>query len=372
MSPEQHRNSRNGDDSGGQNGQSEQSVTAKAHRFAHRIDRAQQDRRWLAIAAGTYKKFSDDQAGNLAALIAYYAFASVFPLLLVAYSILDIIAQGNATVGRHLSKALSGFPLVGAYLGQHVQHGLGKTGVALVIGIVLTLYSSRGIAMAMQNAMNTVWGVPFYRRPGFAKGLLRSLALIAVIGPGEVLTIALSSVAGGTGHLGGVLAKLAAFVVSLLLNIGLFWLGFRIATPAQVEAKAMRLGAILSAIAWQVLQLIGGTIVGHASNSAYGTFGLVLGILAWFYLQAQLTLYFVELDVVRALRLWPRTMVPPPNSAADLRAFELYARTTAHRPELAITVREQPPGAGPDDVAGRPGGAHATTPAAGDRTRPPA
>lgn len=316
-------------------------ISGRARKIAHRIDRAQQDRRWLAIAAGTVKKFGDDQAGNLAALIAYYAFASIFPLLLVAYSILAIIAQTNAAVGDHLSRALARFPLVGSYLGQHVQHGLGKTGLALAIGIVLTLYSARGVAVAMQNAMNTVWGVPQYQRPGFPKSLLRSLGLIALIGPGEVLTIALSGIAGGTGHLGGVLAKIAALAVSLLLNIGLFWLGFRIATSARTHARAMRLGAILSAIGWQVLQVVGGVIISHATNSAYGIFGLVLGILAWLYLQAQLTLYFVELDVVRAMRLWPRSLVPPPNSEADLRAYQLYAQSTQHRPDLEITVSQK-------------------------------
>lgn len=331
-----HRRPRSAADSSGSG------IASRARNIVHRIDRAQQDRRWLAIAVGTYKKFGDDQAGNLAALIAYYAFASIFPLLLVAYSILALVAEGNATLGHHLSRALSRFPLVGSYLGQHVQHGLGKSGLALAIGIVLTLYSARGVAVAMQNAMNTVWGVPGYQRPGFPKALLRSLALIVVIGPGEVLTIALSGIAGGTGHLGGVGAKIAAVAVSLLLNIGLFWIGFRIATSARADARAMRLGAILSAIGWQVLQLVGGVIVSHASNSAYGIFGLVLGILAWFYLQAQLTLYFVELDVVRARRLWPRSLAPPPNSEADLRAYQLYAESTLHRPDLQVTVREKP------------------------------
>ena len=64
------------------------------------VDRAQQHRPWLAVAVATWKKFSDDQAGNLAALIAYYAFASIFPLLLVAYSILDIIAEAVPNGGR--------------------------------------------------------------------------------------------------------------------------------------------------------------------------------------------------------------------------------------------------------------------------------
>ncbi len=179
----------------------------RVRRIVLAVDRAQQDRPWLAIGVATYKKFSDDQAGNLAALISYYAFASIFPLLLVAYSILDIIARGSSAVAGHLTQALKNFPVVGHTLGESVNQGLGKTGFALAVGIVLTLYASRGVATAMMNAMNAAWEVPQYRRPGFAKALLRSFGLIAVIGPGQLITIALSTIAGGTGHLGGFLAE---------------------------------------------------------------------------------------------------------------------------------------------------------------------
>jgi membrane protein len=312
-----------------------------AKRLVHSLDRAQQTRPWLAIAVATWKKFSDNQAGNLAALIAYYAFASLLPLLLVAYTILDLIARSNATLASRLESALKQYPVIGTHLAGG-SHGLSKTGFALVVGILLTLYAGRGVATAMQNAMNTVWGVPMFRRPGFPKNLLRSLGLIAVLGPGEIVTIALSSVAGGTGHLGGALAKLAAFAISLVLNSVLFWLGFRIATSKEVSGREMRLGAILSAIVWQILQLIGGAIVGRATNSAYGVFGVALGLLAWFYLQAQITLYVVELDVVRARGLWPRSIAPPPLTDADLRAYKMYADAGLLRPELEIELRQIP------------------------------
>ncbi len=328
------------------------SLPDRAKGLVHSVDRAQQTRPWLAIAVATWKKFSDNQAGNLAALIAYYAFASLFPLLLVAYSILDIISRNNANLGKRLTAALGQYPVIGTHLGGNTSQGLTKTGFALVIGILLTLYAGRGVATAMQNAMNTVWGVPQFRRPGFPKNLLRSLGLIAVLGPGEIVTIALSSVAGGTGHLGGVLAKVAAFAVSLLLNIVLFWLGFRIATSKEVSGREMRLSAVLAAIAWQILQLIAGTIVHHATNSAYGVFGVVLGLLAWFYLQAQITLYVVELDVVRARRLWPRSLVPPPLTEADMRAYRMYAETGLLRPELTVEVYQaEVPGGDTDPAA---------------------
>ena len=318
------------------------SLPDRAKGLVHSVDRAQQTRPWLAIAVATWKKFSDNKAGNLAALIAYYAFASLLPLLLVAYTILDLIARNNATLANRLTTALHQYPVIGTHLRAGPNKGLTATGFALVIGILLTIYAGRGVATAMQNAMNTVWGVPQFRRPTFPKSLLRSLGLIAVLGPGEIVTIVLSGLAGGTGHVGGVLAKVAAVAVSLLLNIVLFWLGFRLATSKEVSGRELRLGAILAALAWQILQLIGGTIIGHATNSAYGVFGVVLGVLAWFYLQAQITLYVVELDVVRSRRLWPRSVVPPPLTGADLRAYEMYAESGLLRPELRVEVQLAP------------------------------
>jgi membrane protein len=311
-----------------------------------KTDRLQQDKAWLAVGVATWKKFGDDQAGNLAALVAYYAFASIFPLLLILVTVLDIVARNNPGLRKQLLRsALHQYPVIGAQLESTVSHGLSKTGVALVIGILLTLFAALGVAAAMQNAVNTVWAVPQFRRPGFPWSVLRSLGLILVIGPGMIATITLSSVAGGTGHLGGTLARVVPIVVSLVLNIALFWVGFRIAAAREVATRDLRLSAILAAIAWQVLQLIGGYFIGHqlANNSAYGVFGIVLGLLAWFYLQAQITLYVVELNVVRARRLWPRTIAPPPLSDADFRAYELYADASQRRPEIQIEVRHAPP-----------------------------
>jgi len=310
-----------------------------------KADRVQQGNRVLAIAVATWKKFSDDQAGNLAALVAYYAFASVFPLLLVLVTVLNLVVRNNPGVREQLlNTALSQYPVIGDQLKRSVHHGLTSSGIALVIGLLLTLYGARGIAVSIQNAMNTVWEVPQYRRPGFPWSMLRSLGLIGVLGPGLIATITLSSLAGGTGHINGALARVAAVVVSLILNVGLFWLGFRIATAKEVATRDLRLSAILAAIVWQLLQLLGGYFVGHQlrTNSAYGVFGVVLGLLAWFYLQAQLTLYLTELNVVRVRRLWPRSLAPPPLTKADLRAYELYAQASQRRDDVDVAIHHGP------------------------------
>jgi membrane protein len=286
-----------------------------AERLLHAVDRLQQRRSWLAFGVAVWKKFSDDQAGNLAALIAYYSFASLFPLLLVFVTVLDILLGSHPTLrDQVLSSAFGQFPVIGPQLKSNV-HSLNQTGIALAAGLILTFLGARGVAGAVQNALNTVWGVPQDQRPGFPWSLLRGIAMIVVVGLGVIATSLLSGLAAGTGHIiTGAGAHLATIAVSLLVNIGLFWLGFRLATARAVATRQLFPGALLAAIAWQVLQLLGGYIVGHQiarSSSLYGGFAVVIGLLAWLYLQAQITLYAVEATVVRARRLWPRSLTAP-------------------------------------------------------------
>jgi membrane protein len=117
----------------------------------------------------------------------------------------------------------------------------------------------------------------------------------------------------------------------------------------------MLLGAILTACSWQTLQVTGGYLVSHqlARNSElYGVFAVVLGLLAWLFLQAQITMYAVEINVVRACRLWPRSVIRPrlvPSDQltdADLRAYRMYAQTQQRQPGLGVRL-EAPAGQDP-------------------------
>jgi membrane protein len=293
------------------------------------VDEFQQQRAWLAFPVAVWKKFGDDQAGNLAALVAYYAFVALFPLILVLVTVLSIVLENDPGLQhRLLNSALGQYPVIGDQLrsiGPLHQSGLG-----LVVGLLGTFLGARGVATAMQNALNAAWEIPYERRPGFPWSLLRSVGLVIVIGLGLIGTTVLSTMAGGAGHLlSGFGAKLAALVVSLVLNIGFFWLAFRIGTAADIGWRQLRLGAVVGGVVWQVLQAFGGYFVSHQlahTSTTYGTFAVVLGLLAWLYLEAELTLYAVEINVVRTYRLWPRSIAPPPYTEQDRRAFELYAQ----------------------------------------------
>ena len=299
-----------------------------AERALRAADRLQQRHAWLAVPVTVWKKFGDDQAGNLAALIAYSAMVAIFPLLLVLVTVLDIVLKNNPGLKeRVLKAAFEHYPVIGTQLEQTIGP-LNQSGIALVIGLVGIIIGALGVANSVQNALNSVWEIPFARRPGFPWSWLRSLTLIAVVGPGLIVTTILSGLAAGAGRLlPGAGPSALTLAVSLVLNFGLFWLAFRLGTAKDITWRQLWLGAAITAAAWQILQAVGVTFVSHQiahASPLYGTFAIVLGLIAWLYLQAQLTLYAVEINVVRAHRLWPRSLAPPPYTEQDRHAFRLY------------------------------------------------
>jgi YihY family inner membrane protein len=287
----------------------------------------------LAFPYAVSKKFGDDQGGNLAALLAYYAFLSVFPLLLLFSTVLAYMLHGNpALQQRFLHSALVEFPVIGDQLKTQQLHG---HWYVLVVSAAISLWGARGVATAAQNAWNAVWNVPYARRPGFLPALGRSFALLVVMGAAVVVTGLLSGLGESTGAV-GILTRVGVFVASAIVNVGVFLLGFRLATANEVPLRCMAPGAVISAVLWQGLLVAGTLLVGHQvrhQQSLYGTFGVVLGLLGWLHLQATLTLYAVESDVVRTRRLWPRSLVQPPLTQGDQRAYRAYAETTRRRPE---------------------------------------
>jgi membrane protein len=309
------------------------------------VDRFQQRHPVLAFPVAVWSKFNEDQAGNLAALIAYYAFAALFPLLLVLVTVLNIVLKNDQKLQQTLlDSALSQYPVIG----QQIHDSLGTipgTGLPLIIGAVLLLLGARGVAGAMQNALCEAWGIKREDRPGFPMSQVWAFALVLTVGLGFIVTTFLSGVAGGVGHvINGTVVHVATVLISLVLNVGVFWLSFRIATARMVRWRDLRIGAAIAAVCWQILQVVGGYVVSHQLHRAselYGIFGIVLGLLAWLFLQAEVTLYAAEADVVLARRLWPRSVLP---ATADQPAQESEpAQETQSAQENQSAQETQPP-----------------------------
>jgi YihY family inner membrane protein len=310
-----------------------------AERIARRADRAHRRRPWLAFPYAVLKKFGDDQAGNLAALISYYGFFSLFPLMLVLVTVLGMVLQANSELqARIQSSALANFPVIGEEIDSNVR-ALGGSGVTVAIGVALALWAGIGVLRVMQTAMNTVWNVPFRHRPNFVKTLLRAAIMLVVLGLVTIAAAGAGSVGSGNDN---ALLSFLWVAISLLLNFLLFVLAFRILTSEDLSWGDVWLGAAIAAIAWTALQALGGYIVRHQLEGAtqtYGTFATVIGLLAWIYIGAQVTLLAAEVNVVKKRRLWPRAIVQPPLTDADARALASYVRQEERRPEQNVDVQ---------------------------------
>ena len=222
------------------------------------LDAYQRTHRWLGFPLAVVYKFADDQGPYLAALITYYGFLSLFPLLLLLVTILGFVLQGDPQLQAELvDSALAQFPVIGSQLRDNV-HSLTGSGAGLAVGILLTLYGCLGVAGATQNAFNRAWAVPRNRRPNPITSRLRSLLLLPVLGAGILVTTALAGLTTGADAYGadiGIALRVLAFVLAVIANVGLFMLVFRVLTATEVATRDLRIGAVVAGVGWQVVQI---------------------------------------------------------------------------------------------------------------------
>jgi YihY family inner membrane protein len=273
-----------------------------------RFDAYQQQHRSLAAPLGVVKKFGDDEGGSMVSLIAYRAFFSLFPLLLLMTTILGYLLADNPELREKVvDSTLSQFPVIGEQLRGGSLTG---NGVALAVGVVGSVLAGLGVVLETERSFDRVWDVPDEERHGFLGSRLRAIGLLVALGGLAVAsTVVGGLVAGGSDLFGPVWGILIATV----LNLVVFAAVFRLLTSSQIAFAALVPGIAIATVGWEALQLVGGWYVSHEVRNAtpvYGTFALVIGLLAWIHLGAFFTVLGAEANVVRERGLWPRSLLP--------------------------------------------------------------
>jgi YihY family inner membrane protein len=320
-----------------------------------RLDGFQRRHTWLGFPLAVVYKFVDDQGGYLAVLITYYGFVSLFPMLLLLVSVLGFTLQSHPSWQQALlGSALQQFPIIGPQLRDNVNsiHG---SGLGVLLGILGALYGGLGLSVAIQTTLNRVWAVPRYARPDPVVSRLRGLVLFVLLGAVVVITTALAAVgpvAAGYGYGISTGERIAAIAVAIIVNVGAFLVGFRVLTAREIPLADLMPGAVAAGVAVEVLQMVGAWFVSYELNGAsqiYGVFGLVLGLLAWLYLQAVIVVFCAEINAVRARRLWPRNLLTPfvddvALTRADRASYRSYVDSERFKPsqQVQTTFDHQP------------------------------
>jgi len=338
-------------------------------RTIRRIDATQRRFTPTAFVYGVIKKYGDDNGGVLVSNLAYSSFISIFPLLLILLAILGLIASADPSFRESTVKnaVANQIPLLGQTLTSNVNADAlqGSSTTGLIVGLLVLIYGVTGLAQAGLFTMEQVWNLPGPSRPGYLQRLGRALLFLCLLGSGVIVTTGLASLTTYLQHKSSWFHMLI-YVVTAVFSAGLYLGAFRALTPKGVPTRSLLPGAITGGILWTVLQVLGAWLVHRFlhSNSAYGVFAAVLGLLAWIYLAIEITVYSAEINVVLARRLWPRSIIQPPLTEADRASMALQALQNQRRPEqhIEVTFDDRPSGA-PEP---------ASTPETPDEVAPPA
>ena len=275
-----------------------------------RLDGWQQRHSAVAFPAAVVRKFLDDRAGDLAALIAYYAFFSLFPLLLVFVSVLGFVLEDDPGLQADLvDSAVARIPAVGPQVAGQIEPLTGS-GPALAIGLATALWAGLGVTLALGRAFEHIWDVPRVERRGPVRARLHGLAVLAVLGSVLIAATVAAGLAVG-GAIGPAAQRAATLLLALAVNAVVFGAAFVLLSPRPRRLRRVLPGVAVAAVSSLLLQVVGGwyvdrVIVGAAD--VYGAFALVIGLLSWFLIVAGLVLLAAEVNVVLARRLWPRSL----------------------------------------------------------------
>lgn len=324
-----------------------------------RLDALQRDHRVLAVTIATAKKFQEDRSTRMAAMMAFWGFFSVFPLLLLFVSLLGFFlpASTKSSVLHHVSAML---PLLDS---KTVGHLSGSAWTVLVGGIT-AIWSGTAVMRTTQFAFNSVWEVPMTERPKLVQQLVRSVQALSTIGIGIVVSMIVSGFV--TGQSTGVnlrgADRVGGYLLAAALDVGLFLVAFRFLTDRRITFNDVLPGALLSGVAFWVLEQLSSFIISrHLQNvqPTYGHFATVITILWWFYLQAVFTLLGAQLNVVLRRRRYPRAVGGGSETEADRRTLRAYAESRTYEQREQVDTRfGDDPGDDHGDDQGEAGAAH--------------
>jgi membrane protein len=322
-------------------------------------------------------KFFDDQGSYLAVIVTYYAFAAIFPMLLISSSVLGFFLQGNKDLQKAvLESALKEFPIVGTQLAT--PQGLQGSTAAVIVGTLAALYGIIGLGQAVQNAVNVTWGVPRNGRPNPFRGRLRSGALLALAGLTVLSFATLTVLAGSQGWIAGGVAEGMGWLVSIgsvLVLTAMLTLVLRPGARPRPQLRKILPGAFFTAVGWHLLERLGGVYVNDVlakASEVNGVFALTLGLIGLIYAASVIAVIGAELNSVITHRLYPRSLLALfTDSAVDLtpadhRAYAMYAQAQRHKSTetIDVTFDPHPDPAPPPDPAPHPDGSRDPDPPA--------
>jgi len=324
-------------------------LSARVNQLIAWADGLQRRHGVLGFPYAVVKKYGDDAGGREAALITYYGFLSIFPLLLLGVAVLSRVLASNPDLRARLINAV-----VPQALRSTVEHALATlptSTIPFVVGLIGLLFSGTGVVFSVYQTLNHVAAVPHRLRAPFMSCYLRAFSMLATLLLGGLAVGALTVVAAALPGQPGV-TRAAAVLGSALIASAVLLLSARLLLVRPAPFRAVWPGALLGAVVVTVVLNVGAPLLARLVTKAgpvYGSFATVAGMFALLYLVGQALVYAAEVAAVRYARLWPRAVDLNRPTEADARALALLAREQERIPAARVTFRLAAPHRGHED-----------------------
>jgi len=291
-----------------------------------------------------FKRFSEHRGGHLAATVSYYAFFSVFPLMLAFVTILGIVLEDNPDLRDDLvDGALGQIPVIGSQIAD-AQNPLTGSAFVLVLGIATAVWAGLAAVTALQHALDEVWDVPEHMRPNTLVKRLKAVGFLAVFAIGIAVSTLLTSLTALVDF--GALTGVVGFLGSALVNAGLLLAMFLLLPSVRRPVRTLLVGAIPGGIILAMLLQFGRLVFRalEGASDTYGTFAVVIGLLGWFHLVSRVVLLSAMLNDVVTNRLWPRsvtTAAEPTDADRKAALLDMHRIRRDPRFGFALSVNDE-------------------------------
>jgi membrane protein len=255
-----------------------------------------------------FQRYQADRGDRLAAGVTYFFFLSMFPILLLAVSLLGYV-YGDDAQQRVLDAVGDALPSgLADQVAEVVSSAKGKAGILGLLGL---LYAGLGLVDALRDALRMMW----HQDPGEGNFLVKKavdvLVLVGVLGTvgasvvvtGLVTSFsdqAIELLPGSPGTGTKVFTAVLGIVLALLADVLLFFFLFTRLTTEHAPLRQVLGGAAFGAVGFEVLKVVGGIYVNRTTSSGqttYGTFAVVVGLLLFLYLLSRLILFAAAFTV---------------------------------------------------------------------------
>jgi membrane protein len=255
----------------------------------------------LEVIRVTMERFTEERGSETAASLAYYAFFSIFPMLLVFIVIGSFFVDTEVVQFQMLNLLEGVIPGAEDLVIQNINHVLRLRGAVTFVALISLIWSATSVFNILARNINRAF--PQASLLDFFKGRLRGLFIFFGIGILLLLSLVASTLTGlipvieipidGIYLHETIIWQIGAFLVPVFFNWMMFWALYQWVPTVPVNGRASFLGGLIAGVAWVLLN---NAFTWYLSSGLsqyqliYGSLGTIVALLFWVYLTALIVL----------------------------------------------------------------------------------